>query len=106
MSVEIQYPPNVVRGTPTVHDILNHMPRKDVEDDLMVVWDKGVFLNELTRQGIVFGIGEGGTVSGDLTATAGLQKGTFRGTQMALTEIYSLLEEAYNTLYTSDSKIH
>ena len=98
MSAAVQHPPNVVGGTPTPDDILNGMPRQDVEDDPMILWDKGVFLNELTKQGIVLATRDDGAVNGDLAATTGLKKGTFKGTQLALTEIYSLIEEAYGAL--------
>ena len=62
----------------------------------MVVWDKGVFLNELQKQGLVLSTSTDGAVNGDLVANKGLRKGTYKGTQMALTEIYSLVEVAYN----------
>ncbi|EXJ82475.1 hypothetical protein A1O3_06288 [Capronia epimyces CBS 606.96] len=94
MSAQVQLPPRVDRGTPTLDDIFHGMPRQEVEDDPMVVWDKGVFFNELAKQGIVLSTGDNGAVNGDLAASAGLKTGTFKGTQMALTEIYSLLEES------------
>ena len=94
MSIAVQLPPNDFGGTPTLDDILNGMSRKRVEDDPMVVWDRGVFVNELVKQGILLKTSDDGTANGKLDATTGLEKGTFRGTQMALTELYSLLEEA------------
>ena len=65
-----------------------------VEEDPMVIWDKGVFMNELQKQGIVLSTDADGAIDGGLAADRGLRKGTYKGTQMALTEIYSLLEEA------------
>ncbi|KAK3178121.1 hypothetical protein OEA41_000254 [Lepraria neglecta] len=94
MSVEVQPPPNGVGGMPTLDDILNGEIKHDVED--MVVWDKGVFLNELKRQDLVLSTTPDGAVDGDLAANTGLKKGTYKGTQMALTEMYSLIEEAYS----------
>ncbi|KIX93101.1 uncharacterized protein Z520_11158 [Fonsecaea multimorphosa CBS 102226] len=80
MPVEVQQPPNVTGGTPTLDDILNGMPRQDVEDDPMV--------------GLVLSTNNDGAVNCELAVTVGFKKGTFKGTQMALTEIYSLLEDA------------
>jgi hypothetical protein len=80
---------------PQLGDILNREIRYDVEEDNMVVWDKGVFLNELQRQGIVLATNSNGSLDGSVAANAGLKQGTYKGTQMALTEIYSLVEEAY-----------
>ena len=96
MSVETQHPPNRVGGIPTLDDLLNGEINHDVEEDPMVVWDKGVFLNELQKQGLVLSTTSDGAVDGSLTANAGLSKGTYKGTQMALTELYSLIEEAYS----------
>ena len=80
----------------TLDEILNGEIKYDVEKDDMVVWDKGVFLNELQKQGLVLSTSTDGAVNGDLVADTGLTKGTYKGTQMALTEVYSLIEEAYN----------
>ena len=96
MSVEVQYPSSGVGGMPTMADFLNGKINHDVEKDPMVVWDKGVFLSELQRQGIVLSTSPDGAVGGDLAANTGLKKGTYKGTQMALTEIYSLIEQAYS----------
>lgn len=80
---------------PKLGDILESKIKHNVEDDEMIVWDKGVFLNELQKQGITFKTNNDGTVSGSLTAGRGIKQGTYKGTRMALTEIYSLIEEAY-----------
>lgn len=72
----------------------------DIEENEMVVWDKGVFLNELLKQGIVINTSDNGFVDGSLAASRGLRQGTYKGTRMALTELYSLVEEAYDILYT------
>ena len=106
MSVEVQLPPNVVSGTPTLDNILNGMQRQHVEDNPMIVWDKGVFFNELVKQGIVLSTRDNGSINGELAAKAGLKKGTYRGTQMALTEIYSLLEEASVPSRTTNPKTY
>jgi len=82
---------------PQLGDILSGDITHDVEEDDMSVWDKGIFLNELLKQGIVLKTDNQGHVDGSLTATRGLQQGTYRGTRMALTELYSLIEEAYAT---------
>ena len=96
MSVDVQRSPGGVGGMRTLDDILNGEIKYDVEKDDMVVWDKGVFLNELQKQGLVLSTSTDGAVNGDLVANRGLRKGTYKGTQMALTEMYSLIEEAYN----------
>jgi hypothetical protein len=103
MSVAVQRPLNDIRGIPSLDDILKGKINHDVEDDPMIVWDKGVFLNELHRQGIVLKTSKSGVINGDLAARTGLKQGTYKGTQMALTEIYSLIEEAYDTPFLSSS---
>ncbi|KAI1413994.1 lipoxygenase [Hypoxylon sp. FL1857] len=96
MSVAACSPPNVVGSKlneilqNSLSDEINHR----IEDDPMIVWDKGVFLNELHRQGIVLSTGKDGAIDGSIEADMGLRKGTYQGTQMALTEMYSLIEEA------------
>jgi len=95
MSVVAKQLTNGASHLPKLGDILKRKMKYDVEDDDMIVWDKGVFLNELQRQGITFKTNLDGTVSGRLAAGTGLKKGTYTGTRMALTEIYSLIEEAY-----------
>lgn len=94
MSVVAKQLTNGASHLPKLGDILKRKMKYDVEDDDMIVWDKGVFLNELQRQGITFKTNLDGTVSGRLAAGTGLKKGTYTGTRMALTEIYSLIEEA------------
>lgn len=94
MSVKVQSPPKDVGGMPTLDKILKGGIKHDVEEDPMIVWDKGVFLNELLKQGLVLKTKGDGAIEDDLVAEKGLKKGTYKGTQMALTEIYSLIEEA------------
>jgi hypothetical protein len=83
---------------PTLDDILRGAINYDVEDDPMVVWDRGVFLNELQKQRLVLSTDKRGAIDGDLAVKRGLQKGTFFGTKLALTEMYSLIEKAYSYL--------
>ncbi|KAJ4341522.1 hypothetical protein N0V95_007196 [Ascochyta clinopodiicola] len=94
MSVVSKQLSNGASHLPKLGDILTKKIKYDVEEDEMVVWDRGVFLNELHKQGIIFKTNVDGTVSGKLATGAGLKNGTYGGTRMALTEIYSLLEEA------------
>ncbi|KAF9694029.1 hypothetical protein EKO04_007817 [Ascochyta lentis] len=94
MSVVARQLTNGASHLPKLGDILKRKINYDVEEDDMIVWDKGVFLNELQKQGIVFKTNVDGTVSGSLATGTGLKKGTYRGTRMALTEIYSMIEEA------------
>lgn len=84
-----------------LRDVLNGGIKHDVEEHQMTVWDRGVFLNELHRQGIVLRTGNDGAIDGRLAAKKGLTKGTYAGTRMALTEIYSLIEEAYGNPHAS-----
>ena len=93
MSIEVLPPSNGAGAIPKLDDILNGEINHHVEEDPMVVWDKGVFLNELRKQGLVLSTGPEG---GDLAAKKGLEKGTYQGTRMALTELYSLIEQAYS----------
>ncbi|KAI0874261.1 lipoxygenase [Hypoxylon argillaceum] len=97
-----------VPSLPTVHDVKNKLRdvlnggiKHDVEEHLMTVWDRGVFLNELHKQGIVLRTGINGAVDGRLAAKKGLTQGTYAGTRMALTEIYSLIEEAFASHFNS-----
>lgn len=80
---------------PGLNDILHDPIRHDVEDDQLHAWDKGVFLNELLRQKIVLSKNDEGALDGGLVANKGLVQGTYHGTRLALTEIYSMIEEAY-----------
>ncbi|KAF4335872.1 lipoxygenase 1 [Fusarium beomiforme] len=75
-------------------EILNSEINFPVEDDPLEVWDKGVFLNELLRQGIVLNTDKTGALDGKLVARSGLETGTYFGTRLALTELYKILEEA------------
>lgn len=79
---------------PKLDDILKSKLTHDVDKDPMVVWDKGVFLNELLKQGIAFKTSAGGGTNGGLATNSQLKKGTYKGTQLALTELYSMIEEA------------
>ncbi|KAH7165022.1 lipoxygenase [Fusarium sp. MPI-SDFR-AT-0072] len=78
----------------TLDEILNSKVNYAVEDDPLEIWDKGVFLNELLRQGIVLNTDKTGALDGKLVARKGLQTGTYMGTRLALTELYKILEEA------------
>lgn len=79
---------------PTLGDILKKKINHDVETDSMEVWDKGVFMNELHRQGIMIPTTDNNATGGALVAKTGIKQGTYKGTQMALTEVYSLIEES------------
>ncbi|KAI0837576.1 lipoxygenase [Hypoxylon sp. FL0890] len=96
MSVAIQLPSNAAGSK--LDDILQNSLSDGIEhrvdEDPMIVWDKGVFLNELHKQGIVLSTSNDGAIDGGLEGNTGFKKGTYKGTQMALTEIYSLIEEA------------
>ena len=81
---------------PTLNDILKSKINHNVEEDHMDVWDKGVFMNELHRQGFMLN-STGSNADGKLVAHKGLKQGTYHGTRMALTEVYSLMEESYAT---------
>lgn len=94
MSVVAESLANGFGPLPQLGDILSSDITHDVEEDDMSVWDKGIFLNELLKQGIALKTNGQGAVDGGLTATRGLKQGTYRGTRLALTEIYSLIEEA------------
>jgi hypothetical protein len=102
----VQPSPAVIGAIPGLYDILNAHIKHDIEEDPMIVWDKGVFLNELHKQGIVLTTDDNGAINGSLAARTGLRKGSYKGTRMALTEIYSLIEEAYGTPATSCPKTY
>jgi hypothetical protein len=87
MSAATQSPPEGFDAKGALNDILHGKLEHNVEDDPMVVWDKGVFHNELRRQNFVLG--------SSLDTTARLQKGTYAGTSLAFTELYRAHEEAY-----------
>lgn len=87
--------------TDRLHQILTGHNTHDVEKATMEVWDKGVFLNELQRQGLVLATDKDGNLSGNLAATRGLRRGTYKGTRLALTEFYNLIQEAYVDLSRS-----
>ncbi|KAF9875155.1 Oleic acid lipoxygenase [Colletotrichum karsti] len=96
MSASTQSLPNGGPRTPplSLNDILASNINYDVEEDQMIVWDKGVFLNELQKQGLALHTGSNGVIDGSLAAHSGLKKGTYKGTRLALTEIYSMAEES------------
>jgi hypothetical protein len=100
MFVQVQSSPNranALPGTaslPTLHEILSREIRNDVADAHIEFWDRGVFFNELMKQHLALGIKNNIAVDGIFTAGKGLVKGTYKGTQMALTELYRLIEEA------------
>lgn len=74
--------------------ILKGKVRNDVEEKDLQVFDKGVFMNELLRIGIALETTEQGVLKGGLVASEGIKKGTFKGTQLAMTEMYKIIEEA------------
>ena len=80
---------------PGLGDTLGKKIKHDIEEDVLDVWNKGVFLNELLKQNIIFKTGNNGGVKGSLAASRGLKQGTYKGTRLVLTELYSLIEEAY-----------
>ncbi|CAG9982205.1 unnamed protein product [Clonostachys byssicola] len=87
MSAKLQAPPvNLER-------ILGGEIRHKVEKDPLTVWDKGVFLNELHNQGLVLKTDKSGATSGEFADATELKKGTYHGTKLALTELYSMIEE-------------
>ena len=94
MSVVAESLTNGFGPMPRLGDILTRDITHNVEDDEMTVWDKGIFINELLKQGIVLNTYGSGAIDGSLATARGLRQGTYRGTRLALTEIYSLIEEA------------
>lgn len=79
---------------PALGDILKSKIKFDVEDKSMDVWDKGVLLNELQRQDLVLKVDDQGAANGGLVSKRKLKKGTFKGTQLAMKEIYKMAGEA------------
>ena len=88
--------PKTLDDVPKLNEILQVEPKSNVEDDPVVALDKGVFFNELLKQGLTLSNEDNDADGIELVAKSGLQTGTYQGTQMALTEMYSLLEEAYD----------
>ncbi|KAI0594879.1 hypothetical protein F4775DRAFT_595890 [Biscogniauxia sp. FL1348] len=76
-----------IGNIPKLDDIVKGHIKYHVKDDPMVIWDKGVFINELQKQGIVLRTDRNGSVPGHLAAQKRLVKGTYHGTRMALTEV-------------------
>lgn len=62
----------------------------------MDVWDKGVFMNELLKQGMIGSQATGNHDNAGLVARKPLTTGTFHGTSLALVQLYSMAEEAYD----------
>lgn len=89
---------HVVPPRSKLDSILSSGLEHNIDHDPLEVWDKGVFLNELLKQGIALSTNENGTLDGELVADEGLKKGSYKGTRLALTEIYSILEDAYDNL--------
>ena len=85
---------SAIGSIPTLGDILKRKINHLVEEDPMSVWDKGVFMNELHRQGIMMPTTDTNAAGGALVAKTPIKQGTYKGTQMALTEVYSMIEES------------
>ncbi|KAI8161625.1 Oleic acid lipoxygenase [Colletotrichum sp. SAR 10_70] len=101
MSATTQSMSGAVGQIPTLHDVLNSEISNQVEDAPMDVWDRGVFLNELQRQRIALRPDANGATDGPLVADQGLKKGTYQGTQLALTEMYRILEESATSSFAA-----
>ncbi|KAI0401150.1 lipoxygenase [Xylaria palmicola] len=101
MSIEIHSLPTLLDLKSKLGAILKGAVSHDVEERPMTVWDKGVFLNELHKQGITLSTNKDGVVDGSLDANKGLRTGTYGGTRLALTEMYSILEEALASHFDS-----
>ncbi|KAH7018034.1 lipoxygenase 1 [Microdochium trichocladiopsis] len=71
-----------------------------LQDDLNV-FDKGLFLAELKRQGVAFSTDNNGNVDGSLVANRGLRTGTYKGTKLAALELYKLYDDAMGSSYNS-----
>lgn len=78
-----------------LNKVLNAGIKYPVNDTTLGIWDKGVFLNELQRQDIVLSTGQNGSANDNLVAKRGVRKGTYKGTQLAMTEMYSIIEDWY-----------
>jgi len=78
-----------------LHLILHPSNTERVKQDELTVFDKGLFLAELRRQGIAFAstAGRPNGLGGSLQAKCGLSTGTYKGTKMAGLELYKLFEE-------------
>lgn len=75
--------------------ILHPSNTERVKQDELAVFDKGLFLAELRRQGIVLTGADGrpNGLAGSIQPTSGLSTGTYKGTKMAGLELYKLFEE-------------
>lgn len=83
---------------PSEDDLFQGVP-KDVKDYRLKHWDKGVFSLELLNLSItpptvnIFD----GVVSGHIKIPPGqVKEGTYSGTQLALTEMFSRIEKRYD----------
>ena len=82
---------------PSLEQLLQGVPA-DVNDFTHKHWDKGVFSLELLDLAITPSsavITDGGVSNEHKTPIAQIRKGTYGGTQLALTEIYSRIENRY-----------
>ena len=80
---------------PSVDELFNGVP-KDVKDYRLKHWDKGVFSLELLNLSITPSTVDisDGVVSGPLKIPLGqVKEGTYSGTQLALTEMFSRIEK-------------
>lgn len=83
---------------PSEDDLFQGVP-KDVKDYRLKHWDKGVFSLELLNLSITpptVDISDG-VVSGHIKIPPGqVKEGTYSGTQLALTEMFSRIEKRYD----------
>ena len=83
---------------PSQDDLFQAAP-EDVKDYRLKHWDKGVFSLELLNLSITpptVNISDG-VVSGHIEIPAGqVKEGTYSGTQLALTEMFSRIEKRYD----------
>lgn len=79
----------------TLDSIVDSKTKYDVAEAPMQFWDKGVFLNEVQRLGLVLQTSQNGVPDGDLVTNKPIQQGTYAGTRMALTELKNMFDEAY-----------
>lgn len=89
---------------PSEDDLFQAVP-EDVKDYRLKHWDKGVFSLELLNLSItpptvnIFD----GVVSGHIEIPAGqVKEGTYSGTQLALTEMFSRIEKRYDKQLLSE----
>lgn len=88
----------ILRG-PSKTDLLRDVPESITEFPLQH-WDKGVFSLELLDQGITPVTVTYGKDGRKLQFPKGqVKRGTYAGTQMAITEIYNRIEAAYVNIF-------